>query len=120
MDSYKGRIRKNKSAGLIQGKTACFPLWREAKQEVGANHPFSRNAALRRLRFTEVANHGARAVIDSELSFYPDQAQILFLKSESPGSIQKKNLVGLLGESPVSPLTRKGQEGAALASHSPF
>ena len=67
MDSYKGLYRKNKSAGLLQGKTACFPLWREAEQEADANHPFPRNAALSRLRFTEVANHGVRAVIDSEL-----------------------------------------------------
>ena len=43
---------------------------------MGANHPFPRNAALCRLRFTEVANHGARAVIDSKLSFYSDQTQI--------------------------------------------
>ena len=24
----------------LQGKTACFPLWREAEQEADANHPF--------------------------------------------------------------------------------
>ena len=36
----KGWYRKNKSAGLLQGKTACFPLWREAEQEADANYPF--------------------------------------------------------------------------------
>ena len=71
-------FRKNKSAGLFQGKTACFPLWREAEQEADANTLFKRNAALCRLRFTEVANHGARAVIDSELSFYSGQTRFLF------------------------------------------
>ena len=41
----------------------------------------------------------------------PDQTQILFSKSKSPGSRRKKNLVGLTGENPVSPLTRKGTGG---------
>ena len=75
-----GRKKRNGESGQLQrqepqkqigrtsqGKTACFPLWREAEQEADANHPFPRNAALSRLRFTEVANHGVRAVIDSEL-----------------------------------------------------
>ena len=52
-----------------QGKTACFPLWRLAKQEAHANHPFR----------------------------YSDQTQILFSKSMSPESIRKKSLVGLTG-----------------------
>ena len=91
----KGRIRKNKSAGLFQGKTACFPLWREAEQEADANHPFPQESALCRWILLTVVIRGARAANRSELSFYSDQTQILFLKSESPGSKQKKNLVGL-------------------------
>ena len=84
----KGWYRKNKSAGLLQGKTACFPLWREAEQEADANHPFPRNAALCRLRFTEVVNHGARAVIDSEVSI-PTKRKFFFREASHGEAYEK-------------------------------
>ena len=40
--------RKNKSAGLSQGKTACFPLWRFAKARSNRQSPLSASRVPRR------------------------------------------------------------------------
>ena len=45
--------RKNKSAGLLQGKTACFPLWRAACQVSHRQSPFSAKQCARPLLFYE-------------------------------------------------------------------
>ena len=64
---------KTNRPDFFRGKQSVFPSGRKPKQEADANHPFPRNAALGRLRSTEVANHGARAVIDSELRIKNDE-----------------------------------------------
>ena len=55
----KGRIRKNKSAGLFQGKTACFPLWREAEQGDRRQSPFSAIPTKRKFFFREASHREA-------------------------------------------------------------
>ena len=100
-------FRKNKSAGLLQGKTACFPLWRLLAQARGPRQsPFSaRICALPLDSFNGCQSR--RASRDwLRFKFYSDQTQILFSRSKSLGSRRKKNLVGLQGENPVSPLFR--------------
>ena len=39
-DSFSFFVPQKQIGRTSQGKTACFPLWRLAKQEAHANHPF--------------------------------------------------------------------------------
>ena len=101
-----GRKKRNRESGQLQRQ--------DPQKQIGRT--FSGENSL----FSPLARSRAGGQTPITLFRYSDQAQILFSKSASPGSKRKKNLVGLTGENPVSPLSRKGQEGTALASHSPF
>ena len=49
-------FRKNKSAGLLQGKTACFPLWRLAQARSIRQSPLSAIPTKRKFFFREASH----------------------------------------------------------------
>ena len=65
-DSAKAGTAKTNRPDFFRGKQPVFPSGEKQSRRQTPITLFKRNAALCRLRFTEVANHGARAVIDSE------------------------------------------------------
>ena len=103
-----GKHTKKEFGRTLRGKSGfpSDPQGTEGRCPCEAFTLLGKTDRLSRSCFAEVVIRGARAASRSELSFYSDQAQILFSNSKSPGSIRKKNLVGLTGESPVSPLFR--------------